>query len=150
MLVVRGDVHAMTQFVLVLLALAALWALVRYVLLEQINRRRHAKLAPLLGQKTYLFTRARLLVGRISVPVIASLTRRTLKLIYPIPFASVRTVQLIEVKKLAMDTFLPWGTPLDQGRVVNVHLKSGAEIHFHITDDIEGWRDWIQSYGFKA
>lgn len=140
----------MTTFVIVLAAIGIGWYLVRHVVLVQVNHRRHAALAPALQNKTFLFTRADLFVFRLTVPVILSLTKKNLKIISSIPFVPVRTIPLLSLKKLGMDTFTPWNSPLDEGRVINVTLKDGGALHFRITDDVEGWRDWIQSYGFRA
>lgn len=140
----------MTTLVIVLSAIAATWYLVRHILLVQVNRRRHTALAPALQNKTFLFTRADMFVLRFTVPVILSLTKKNLKIISSIPFVPVTTIPLLSLKKLGMDTFTPWNAPLDEGRVINVTLKDGGALHFRVTDDIEGWRDWIQSYGFRA
>lgn len=140
----------MTTVVIVLASLGASWYLVRHLLLERMIQRRHAALGPALKSKTYLFTKADQFTWRLTLPVILSLTNKNLKIISAIPFLPVRTVPLLEVKKLGMDTFLPWRAPLDEGRMINVTLKNGRALHFRVTEDIEGWRDWIQSYGFRA
>jgi len=139
-----------TIIVIVAISLGVGWYLGRHVLLTQLNRRRYEGLAPTLKGKTFLFTQAEQYVFRLTIPVILSLTKKNLKIIPSVPFVPVRSVPLLSVKKLGMDTFSPWKAPLDEGRVLNVTLKDGPTLHFRVVDDIEGWRDWIQSFGFRA
>jgi hypothetical protein len=140
----------LTTLVIVVVVLGATWYLVRHVVLVQWNHRRHAALGPVLKDRTFLFTQADRFFFRFTVPVILSLTKKNLKIIPSIPFLPVRSVPLLSVKKLGMDTFTPWNAPLDEGRVINVTLREGPTLHFRVTTDIEGWRDWIQSFGFRA
>lgn len=140
----------MTTVVIALASLGVGWLLVRHLLLVRLNERRHAALGATQKTKALLFTKAEQFTWRLTFPVILSLSKDDLRILPAIPCLPVRTIHLLDVKKFGMDTFLPWRAPLDEGRVINVTLKSGCVLHFRVSEDIEGWRDWIQSYGIRA
>ena len=140
----------MGVFLIVVAGIGVVYIAARFGYLEWRNRERHRRLSPVLAKKTFLFTRADLLFHRLSLPVILSLTKKNLKIIYPVPFVAVRSIPLVAIKSFGMDTFLPWGSPLDKGRVVNVVMKDGKRLDLRITEDVDSWRNWIQSFGFRA
>ncbi len=115
----------MEGLIITVVAVALGYAGVRYGFLEWKNRRRFRALHPVLSKKTFMFSPADMLFHRLSTPVILSLTKKNLKVIHALPFLSVRSIPLVQVKSFGMDTFLPWGSPLDKGRVINVILKDG-------------------------
>jgi hypothetical protein len=140
----------LATLVVLSLVLVAGWLLIRYVALEQINRYNLGLYKESIGKKAFLYTPARMYWWRVSEPVLIALHEKEFEVVHSMPFLGRRVLPLVQIRKLAMDTFLPWGVPLDGGRLVKITPRKGQPLYFHIKSDIDGWRDWIQSYGFRA
>ena len=144
-----------------IIGLIVIVILFRFVGLEFINKNNHTRMVEAYkaqaemisdSEKVYIMTQARLIITFFSLPVVITLQKGYIEYFHSIPRLKPVIIKFRSVKDMGMDTFLPSGTPLNTGRVIRILLKgkSGKKIFFVIKEDIEPWRAWIQSFGFRA
>ena len=130
---------------------ATLLVSVRYILMEFLNRQRFDSLQTEVTEKVFIQTKCALLLPVLSSPVNLLLMKGKVMIYHPIPWLKPRVIRFKEIKDMGLDTFTPSGRALNSGRVVKITLKKNYKVvAFIIKDDIEPWRAWIQSFGFRA